>query len=75
MSVKSEAHSCIIIPMILVALSGNSRLNSKVSITIWSVLIMLHKNYRKPELKKLMRKLALNHAIRLFLVASSTMAI
>ena len=72
---KSAAHNCMIIVMILVALSGNSRLNSEVNITIWSVLIMPHKNYKKPELKKLRRKLALNHAIRLFFVASSTMAI
>ena len=70
-SVTSEAHSFMIIVMIFVALSGNSRLNSEVSITIWSVLIMLHKNYKKPELKKLRRKLVVNHAIRPFLAISS----
>ena len=71
MSARSAEHILMIIVMIPVALSGNSRLNSEVSITIWSVLIMLHKNCRKPELKILMTKLALNQNIRVLDVASS----
>ena len=65
-SMKSAAHSFMTAAMILETFYGKSKSKRLVNIMICKVLIMLHRNYKRPELKKLRKKLALNHAIILF---------